>query len=183
MTEDFAERLRTLREGQGLTVQEMADRTGVPKRSLEKYMLRTEANTPGLDALVKLSKGLSISLDWLEFGGNSTGQNAGRLVRLSARAASLQAFQTILVEFQSQGSAIFSEGTILGLSPEEWAAEIGWDAGERAGAITSRGTSNDTLRIADITPEQGLASSRLRAPLSDQNSPNPEFNLNEKSGD
>lgn len=60
-------RLRELRENRRITTQIMSDATGIPKRTLESYMLRKNAALPGLEALKRLSVGLGVSLDWLVF--------------------------------------------------------------------------------------------------------------------
>ena len=57
MNNEIALRLRKLRDQSGWTVADMAERTGIPKRTLDKYMLRTGASLPGFDALCSLSKG------------------------------------------------------------------------------------------------------------------------------
>ena len=43
---DFAARLRDLRDDNGWTTAEMSYLSGLPKRSLEKYMLRDGASLP-----------------------------------------------------------------------------------------------------------------------------------------
>lgn len=60
-----AERLRALQSHYGSTLQEMADRCGLPKRSLENYMRSKNPQRPGLDALVSMANGFEVSVDWL----------------------------------------------------------------------------------------------------------------------
>lgn len=62
---DIAARLRQLQTKQGLTLQEMADRCGLPKRSLENYMKPKDAQRPGVDALLGIADGLNVSIDWI----------------------------------------------------------------------------------------------------------------------
>lgn len=62
---DVAERLRMLQEQHRLTIQEMADRIGLPKRSLENYMNLKTPQRPGVDALIAIADGFNVSLDWL----------------------------------------------------------------------------------------------------------------------
>lgn len=59
------EKLRVLQEHFGLTLQEMADRCGLPKRSLENYMRLNKPQRPGLDAICAIADGLDVSIDWL----------------------------------------------------------------------------------------------------------------------
>ncbi|MBE2277407.1 MAG: helix-turn-helix transcriptional regulator [Rhodobacteraceae bacterium] len=62
---DVAERLRALQTERGLTIHEMAERCGLPKRSLENYMNLKDPQRPGVDALIGIADGMSVSIDWL----------------------------------------------------------------------------------------------------------------------
>lgn len=61
----IAERLRLLQTQLGLTIQEMSDRCGLPKRSLENYMNLRSPQRPGVDALIAIADGLGASIDWI----------------------------------------------------------------------------------------------------------------------
>lgn len=63
--DDVAKKLRALQDHYGLTLQDMADRCGLPKRSLENYMRAKKPQRPGLDALRSIADGLDVSVDWL----------------------------------------------------------------------------------------------------------------------
>lgn len=62
---DVAERLRLLQSMRALTIQEMADLCGLPKRSLENYMNLKEPQRPGIDALIGVADGFGVSIDWI----------------------------------------------------------------------------------------------------------------------
>ncbi|WP_169583201.1 helix-turn-helix domain-containing protein [Rhodobacter capsulatus] len=62
---ELVHRLHRLRFEHGLTIQEMAEKCGLPKSSLESYMRLEGARRPGLDALVAIGDGMQVSLDWL----------------------------------------------------------------------------------------------------------------------
>ena len=62
---ELVHRLHRLRFTHGLTIQEMAEKCGLPKSSLESYMRLEGARKPGLDALVAIGDGMQVSLDWL----------------------------------------------------------------------------------------------------------------------
>lgn len=62
---DVAARLRQLQAKHNLTIQEMADRCGMPKRSLENYMKLKEPQRPGVDALIGIADGMGVSIDWI----------------------------------------------------------------------------------------------------------------------
>lgn len=64
-TPEIVTRLNLLRARHGLTVQQMAERCGLPKSSLESYMKAVGAKRPGLDALVSVADGMDVSIDWL----------------------------------------------------------------------------------------------------------------------
>lgn len=59
------ERLYLLRLRRGLTTQQMAEKCGLPKSSLESYMKSEGARRPGLDALIAIGDGMDVSIDWL----------------------------------------------------------------------------------------------------------------------
>lgn len=60
-----AARLQELRTKNGLTIQEMAEKCDLPKRSLENYMNMKKPQKPGLEALVSIADAFTVSLDWL----------------------------------------------------------------------------------------------------------------------
>ena len=60
---DVAERLRALQTERGLTIQEMAKKCGLPKRSLENYMNLKASQRPGVDALISIADGMNVSID------------------------------------------------------------------------------------------------------------------------
>ena len=59
------ERLHSLRVRRGLTIQQMAEKCGLPKSSLESYMKMEGARRPGLDALLAIGDGMEVSIDRL----------------------------------------------------------------------------------------------------------------------
>lgn len=59
----MAERLRGCREEAGLSRRELAERSGVPERSIVN--LERGEWEPSLNAATSLAKALGVSLDWL----------------------------------------------------------------------------------------------------------------------
>lgn len=145
MSEDLAARLRSLRERQGWTVADMAERTEIPKRTLDKYMLRSGANLPGFDALLALSKGLGVSLDWLATGADLVGEGTELLSAMAAERVVLGYFETLLRHHSRGDRPIFVGEEILGLTPEEWAADAGVRVGEKARELASQGITRQEL--------------------------------------
>lgn len=148
-TDDLASRLRGLRERNALTTQAMSDMTGIPKRTLESYMLKQNAPLPGLEALKRIALGLEISLDWLVFGGDKTGEDIARITRLSCRSAALPFLTEIRLRGMSGEQGLFDNGTIMGLSVEELAGEIAAKAGQKAQGLAEIGIRQETLKPAE----------------------------------
>lgn len=140
----LAGRLRALRESNGWTVVDMAERTGIPKRTLDKYMLREGASLPGFEALIALSTGLGVSLDWLVFGAERVGETAELLAYRSARDASLPYFE-MLVREHHNGRTIVEGELVFNLTAEECAAGIGETAGARAKQLAADGITKEEL--------------------------------------
>lgn len=142
---DVAHRLRELRDQKHWTVADMAERTGLPKRTLDKYMLRAGASLPGFDALCALSKGLGVSLDWLVFGADSAGEGVELFAERAAHHV-VKLFSETLINYHLEGrNPIVSADSILNLAPEEWAADLGFRAGEKARELVAAGTTKEDL--------------------------------------
>lgn len=148
MENDLAARLRELRQRRGWTVAEMAERTGLPKRTLDKYMLRTDAILPGFDALLALAKGLGVSLDWLAFGNEFASDSSGLLAAVAAERAGLRYFEAIY-RYAKAGDRLLVEGEcLLGLTPEEWATDLGHNVGDMAKNIARSGATREELLVS-----------------------------------
>jgi transcriptional regulator with XRE-family HTH domain len=132
-------RLRELRDRNGWTVADMAERTGIPKRTLDKYMLRDGASLPGFDALCALSKGLGVSLDWLVFGSEGTSEAVGLIVNRSSGYAVRLFAETILREHAAGNAKLIQGERILNMTPEDWAIKLGEIAQEDAVKMTALG--------------------------------------------
>lgn len=153
---DFSRRLRHLRNINDWTVQEMAEMTGVPKRTLDNYMLKKNAPQPGLDALVKIAVGLGVSLDWLLLGEEFHALSQGALVRLTTRAAAIPFLQSLVVQLNGLKDdpkywpVFFGEGKLAGQTPEELAIEIANEAGRRAEFVSLQPVRGQTIKALDI---------------------------------
>jgi transcriptional regulator with XRE-family HTH domain len=149
MDPGFAARLRDLRDRNGWTVADMAERTGIPKQTLDKYLLRQNPSLPGFDALVALSKGLGVSLDWLVLGSAAISEATELLVRRCADEVAQLHFETILREHLAGERPVFDGERILTLTPEEWSASLAYRAGERARELTAQGVTREELLLWD----------------------------------
>jgi transcriptional regulator with XRE-family HTH domain len=63
ITESFGQRLVRLRTEQQLTVQELANATGIQRSRLSAFEL--EAKSPGLDNLIRLADYFQVSVDYM----------------------------------------------------------------------------------------------------------------------
>lgn len=62
---ELVNRLHEVRISRGLTIQQMAEKCGIPKSSLESYMKLSGAKRPGVDALTSIADAMDVSIDWL----------------------------------------------------------------------------------------------------------------------
>lgn len=145
MSGEVSARLRELRDRNNWTVADMAARTGIPKRTLDKYMLRQGASLPGMEALCALSRGLGVSLDWLLFGAEVASESVELIVERAAYQVVSQFAETLL-RYRREGRAdLITDERILTLSPEEWASDLGLRAAEKARALMQDGATKESL--------------------------------------
>lgn len=145
MSDDLASRLRALRDAHNWTVADMAERTSIPKRTLDKYMLRSSAIMPGFEALTLLSKGLGVSLDWLVFGREFAG-DAVRLIATKAAASVAQSyFEMVVREYQQKGNKIFEDNLIVGMDPQFIAYDLASRVGTLVKEMARDGVSKEEL--------------------------------------
>jgi transcriptional regulator with XRE-family HTH domain len=145
MIDQLSFRLRELRDRNNWTVADMAERTGIPKRTLDKYMLRTGASLPGFDALCSLSKGLGVSLDWLVFGSETASDDA-ELIAFRTAHYVVSLFTEALLRSHLEGRKdIFTSEEIVTMTPEEWAHDLGERAASKARELLSSGVTRAEL--------------------------------------
>jgi len=147
MGNDLAARLRALRDRLGTTVTEISDRTGIPKRTLKKYMLREGANLPGLEALVSLSQGLDVSLDWLVFGEEGKSNIVPMLVERSAYCVAVSVFESILSTATISSENLVSGERFINLVPEAWANLVASLAVGHAKELFAKGVTADEMMV------------------------------------
>lgn len=141
----ISDRLRDLRDKNGWTTAEMSYRSGLPKRSLEKYMLREGASLPGFDALVAIANGLGVSLDWLVLGGERSSTETGLIVERCTFEAALSSFDIIVRRAIEGEHQLYKDGAILQMAPEEWAAHIAHQAAQVAKSLSQSATNREAL--------------------------------------
>lgn len=153
--EEFSRRLRHLRNQNDWTVQEMSEMTGIPKRTLDKYMLKENAPQPGLDAIVRIASGLGVSLDWLLLGEEAHAKSWGRIVRLSTRAILAPFLESFVSAYDVTGdpetrALLIGNGKIMGHTPEELALDLAIASGIRAQELSALQPTDDRLRIGEV---------------------------------
>ena len=116
----FAERLERLRAEARISKAEMARRSGLPSRTLENYF---KGHMPSVQALVAISQGLSVDIDWLLGLKPIPGDYAGDLISDAVyRVASELAHKAI--QKGKAGEAIVAGQTFLGLEVERFAGDM-----------------------------------------------------------
>jgi transcriptional regulator with XRE-family HTH domain len=122
---DVAGRLRQLQAWKGLTIQEMADRCGLPKRSLENYMNLKTPQRPGVDALLAVADGMDVSIDWIV--GRSGGREVGEVDRRKIGLAMFRLTRDLLRDIEAAqrdtSEPIIRDGRIGAKSIEDFAVE------------------------------------------------------------
>lgn len=156
--EEFSRRLRHLRNKNDWTVQEMSEMTGIPKRTLDKYMLKGDAPQPGLEAIVRIASGLGVSLDWLLLGEEAHAKSWGRIVRLSTRAIIAPFLENIVTAYDRTDdpevrALLIGNGKIMGQTPDEVALDLAIAAGIRAEELSILQPTDDQLRIGEVATE------------------------------
>lgn len=145
MITELSSRLRKLRDQNGWTVADMAERTGIPKRTLDKYMLRSNASLPGFEALCALSRGLGVSMDWLVFGAETASDDVQLVADRAAHDVCLLFAETLLHYHREGREDLVTDERILRLTPEEWAADLGMRAADIAKELVARGVTKSEL--------------------------------------
>ena len=144
---ELATRLRELQDRNNWTVADIAERTGIPKRTLDKYLLRQGASLPSFDALCQMSAGLGVSLDWLVFGS----ETASETMALFAERATFEMtklFAATLLRYHHEGRNLFENSEeILSLTPLEWGHDLGWRAADLVRELVKTGTTKESLLL------------------------------------
>lgn len=130
--EDFSDRLRTLKDQRRLTTAQIAGLTGIPKRTLDKYLAKIAPAQPSADAIRAICHAFSISADWL-LGIDATWSADSIEVEATERAAHLVIEQFVatlisLHRYAEKGANIplFEDGRLLGATASEIAADYAY---------------------------------------------------------
>lgn len=122
---DVASRLRQLQAWKGLTIQEMAERCGLPKRSLENYMNLKTPQRPGVDALLAVAEGMDVSIDWIV--GRTGSREVGEVDRRKIGLAMFRLTRDLLKDIEAaqltSSEPIVRNGRIGLKSIEDFAVE------------------------------------------------------------
>ncbi len=123
----FSARLRLLKDERGLTAQDMADQTGVPKRTLEKYMLKSGAASPGIDAIKAICKAFEASSDWLLGLAERPSLAVSEIdaTEIAARAV-FEHFITNVNHTQKWMGDVFQNGLLYGAPPQDLANDYAY---------------------------------------------------------
>lgn len=67
----FSENLRNELDFQDLQVQELANKTGISKNTLDKYLSQSRKIQPGIEKAVRIARALGVSVEYLVTGETS----------------------------------------------------------------------------------------------------------------
>ncbi len=122
---ELVNRLHSLRISRGLTIQQMAEKCGVPKSSLESYMKMSGAKRPGIDALIAIADGMEVSIDWLV--GRAVDSHSPKLSQKDYAMACFSVASGLINWMREQqnrtSEPIFGKETVAGVSDAEVAAK------------------------------------------------------------
>lgn len=155
--DSIANRLRQMKDQNGWTAAQMAEMTGISKRTIESYMRRENAPLPGVEALQQIARGLSISLDWLLLGDAYAALSGVLLVRLTTERAALPTLRNI-IETQRRNEQV--------PEPEFLAQEIGGHAAEMAEMLITSGVTMTQI-AAFIKLSNDAAENAMKAKLNE----------------
>lgn len=153
----ISDRLRQLKDQNGWTAAQMAEMTGISKRTIESYMRRENAPLPGVEALQQIARGLGLSLDWLLLGDSDAALGGVLLVRLTAERAALPTLRNV-IETQRRNEQI--------PEPEFLAQEIGGHAAELAEMLITNGLTQTQI-AGFIKVSNDAAEADLKAKIKD----------------
>jgi len=128
----FSDRLRTLKDERGVTAQQMSEETGIPKRTLEKYMLKSGAASPGVAAIRAICETYGVSADWLMGLADKSAQavSDAEATEVAARAVFEQFIASInhTQEWVANTSVggVFKDGMLFGAKPNELASDYAY---------------------------------------------------------
>lgn len=159
--QDIADRLRQVQREQGLSVEQMADRAGVPKNSLQNYMRRSGTQKPGFDAIIGICDGMGISADWLL---GRTTQKEGTDGFLSAVETSAKiVFQQALTHltytdkwvkaYPNRMLPVLCDGLVMGSLPADLASDYAYQVLHLTEAILSGRIEGDRLKVTEEGPQ------------------------------
>ncbi|MGY6410326.1 MAG: hypothetical protein ACXIUV_04785 [Alkalilacustris sp.] len=159
---DMPRRLRMLRTQRHLATQQMADLTGINKRTLDSDMRAADPAVPGARAPESLARGLDVSLVWLGLGPKPMVSHGRpeKIAAIPACVAARRAFRQIIERHVSGATLDATVATLLGLIPEEWGLDPPHDAARRAHFINASCPDNEAI---DRMRDQGEGAFRHEA--------------------
>jgi transcriptional regulator with XRE-family HTH domain len=153
-------RLRQLQAENAWSLQQMADKSGLSKSSLQNYMRKKDPQKPGVDAVISLSSGLKVSADWLLGMSSSRGaqiETAERLstLELSAKLVIEQMIAVMNVTYahtkDAEGGSLFRDDKLYGAEPEDLAADYAYRVVKLYTELESGRVSKHRMRVARET--------------------------------
>lgn len=122
----LVQRLHSLAVQRGLTIKDMAHKSGVPKSSLEGYMRLKDAKRPGIDAVVSIADAMGVSIDWLvgRSEGREIGEDERRRIALGMFRLVLDMLRDIDIAQANEPTPVVKDGKIGGRPIEDYAVRM-----------------------------------------------------------
>lgn len=155
----FSERLRALKAQKGLTALQMSAVTGVPQKSIEKYLLKSGSTSPSADAIVSISSALNVTSDWLL---GLTDEQAQTLADDDATEIAARSVIEQFIVFINQTHehykdfkdvGLFMDGKVFGADPSKLASDYAYQVLKLRSEITAGRVSPD-VRIGHPTDNE-----------------------------
>lgn len=115
----FVSRLQYLRDANQWSIAEMARRANLPKRSMENYF---KGHKPGLDALISMSRGFGVPVDFLVGFNPPSGGQLDMMVYEAAYPTILSVLRRIST-YVAQGRTVFQEPGLVFSVPIDQCAD------------------------------------------------------------
>lgn len=127
----FVRSLAQLRDAHQWSIAEMARRAGLPKRSMENYF---KGHKPGLDALVSMSQGFGVTVDFLVGRTPALGTSMETMVYEASYPTILSLVRRV-GHYVSSGRLIFKDETIFSEPYDQYARKEAQEVVERFASI------------------------------------------------
>ncbi len=119
-SEGFCQRLDVLRVRYGFSKAEMARKSGLPTRTFENYF---KGHKPGVEALIAISRGLGIDIDWL-IGEVTEDKSFNTDMVGEASWIAVKRYLDQIIAVEQTGTKVVQDGKLMGKETGQCAAVV-----------------------------------------------------------